>query len=66
MDEATKALCGLQIQEGLARATTPTSQAAIRALKVEDALLFLDQVKLEFFARPEIYNEFLEIMRVSD
>eukprot|EP00635_Sarcinochrysidales_sp_CCMP3193_P004794 CAMPEP_0118891748 /NCGR_PEP_ID=MMETSP1166-20130328/1635_1 /TAXON_ID=1104430 /ORGANISM="Chrysoreinhardia sp, Strain CCMP3193" /LENGTH=886 /DNA_ID=CAMNT_0006830423 /DNA_START=90 /DNA_END=2747 /DNA_ORIENTATION=- len=34
-----------------------------RELKVEDALLYLDQVKAEFGDRPEIYNEFLEIMK---
>lgn len=35
-----------------------------RELKVEDALLYLDQVKLEFGNRPRIYNEFLEIMKL--
>jgi len=34
-----------------------------RELKVEDALLYLDQVKLEFGDRPRIYNQFLEIMK---
>lgn len=34
-----------------------------RELKVEDALLYLDQVKLEFGEKPRIYNEFLEIMK---
>jgi len=34
-----------------------------RELKVEDALLYLDQVKVEFGDRPRIYNEFLEIMK---
>ena len=32
-------------------------------LKVEDALNYLDKVKLEFGDRPRIYNEFLEIMK---
>ena len=31
--------------------------------QVEDALLYLDQVKAEFGDEPEIYNEFLEIMK---
>jgi paired amphipathic helix protein Sin3a len=35
----------------------------MRELRVEDALLYLDQVKVEFFDRPEIYNEFLDIMK---
>jgi len=30
---------------------------------VEDALLYLDQVKVEFGDRPHIYNEFLDIMK---
>ena len=35
----------------------------IRELKVEDALHYLDQVKMEFSDKPAIYNEFLEIMK---
>lgn len=35
----------------------------MRPLKVEDALNYLDQVKLAFGDRPTIYNEFLEIMK---
>lgn len=34
-----------------------------RELKVEDALLYLDEVKNEFGERPRIYNEFLDIMK---
>ncbi|KAJ1419802.1 hypothetical protein B484DRAFT_400072 [Ochromonadaceae sp. CCMP2298] len=34
-----------------------------RELKVEDALLYLDQVKMEFSDKPQIYNEFLDIMK---
>jgi len=34
-----------------------------RELKVEDALLYMDQVKIEFGDHPHIYNEFLEIMK---
>ena len=34
-----------------------------RELKVEDALLYLDQVKVEFADKPQVYNEFLEIMK---
>jgi paired amphipathic helix protein Sin3a len=33
------------------------------ALRVEDALLYLDEVKREFGNRPRIYNEFLAIMK---
>ena len=35
----------------------------MRELRVEDALLYLDQVKMEFGDRPHIYNEFLDIMK---
>ncbi len=35
----------------------------MRELRVEDALMYLDQVKMEFGDRPNIYNEFLEIMK---
>ena len=38
-------------------------QKVLRELKVEDALLYLDQVKMEFGDKPEIYNEFLDIMK---
>jgi len=34
-----------------------------QALSVGDALLYLDQVKIEFSEKPEIYNEFLDIMK---
>lgn len=36
---------------------------AMRELRVEDALVYLDDVKREFGDRPRIYNEFLEIMK---
>ncbi len=39
------------------------ASGGIRPLKVEDALNYLDQVKLAFGDRPTIYNEFLEIMK---
>ena len=35
----------------------------MRELRVEDALMYLDQVKLEFGDRPQIYNQFLDIMK---
>ena len=35
----------------------------MRELRVEDALIYLDDVKREFGDRPRIYNEFLEIMK---
>ena len=35
----------------------------MRELRVEDALMYLDQVKMEFGDRPQIYKEFLDIMK---
>ena len=35
----------------------------MRELRVEDALMYLDQVKVVFGDRPQVYNEFLEIMK---
>ena len=34
-----------------------------RQLKVEDALAYLDQVKMTFEDKPEIYNQFLDLMK---
>jgi len=41
----------------------PTLAKVLRELKVEDALLYLDQVKMAFGDKPEIYNKFLDIMK---
>lgn len=41
----------------------PALAKVLRELKVEDALLYLDQVKVAFGDKPEIYNEFLDIMK---
>ena len=49
-----------------AAANPPTPQGppgGMRELRVEDALIYLDDVKREFGDRPRIYNEFLEIMK---
>ena len=32
-------------------------------MKVEDALSYLDQVKLQFGNQPQVYNDFLDIMK---
>lgn len=45
-----------------AHAPTPGQQQYQR-LKVEDALSYLDQVKLQFGNQPQVYNEFLDIMK---
>jgi paired amphipathic helix protein Sin3a len=41
----------------------PPPMGGMRELRVEDALLYLDDVKREFGDRPRVYNEFLAIMK---
>ncbi|EDO41458.1 predicted protein, partial [Nematostella vectensis] len=38
-------------------------QQQFQRLKVEDALSYLDQVKLQFGNQPQVYNHFLDIMK---
>ncbi|XP_053721872.1 paired amphipathic helix protein Sin3a-like [Synchiropus splendidus] len=38
-------------------------QSQFQRLKVEDALSYLDQVKLQFGHQPHVYNDFLDIMK---
>ncbi|XP_072937755.1 paired amphipathic helix protein Sin3a isoform X2 [Epargyreus clarus] len=38
-------------------------QAQFQRLKVEDALSYLDQVKYKFNTQPQVYNDFLDIMK---
>lgn len=40
--------------------TDPTTSVFF---KVEDALSYLDQVKLQFGNQPQVYNDFLDIMK---
>jgi paired amphipathic helix protein Sin3a len=39
------------------------SATAYRPLNVKDALTYLDQVKVQFQERPDVYNKFLDIMK---
>ncbi|XP_062846055.1 paired amphipathic helix protein Sin3a [Trichomycterus rosablanca] len=41
----------------------PTAGQQFQRLKVEDALSYLDQVKLQFGNQPQVYNDFLDIMK---
>jgi len=41
----------------------PPQPQPYRQLKVEDALAYLDQVKMKFEKQPHIYNKFLDIMK---
>ncbi|XP_051545084.1 SIN3 transcription regulator family member Aa [Myxocyprinus asiaticus] len=55
--------------QGHANAHPPTPSASAQGqqqfqrLKVEDALSYLDQVKLQFGSQPQVYNDFLDIMK---
>ncbi|KAL4622772.1 paired amphipathic helix protein Sin3a-like isoform X1 [Arapaima gigas] len=40
-----------------------SGQQHFQRLKVEDALSYLDQVKLQFGSQPQVYNDFLDIMK---
>lgn len=40
-----------------------TGQEKFQRLKVEDALSYLDQVKFKFGNQPQVYNDFLDIMK---
>lgn len=42
---------------------TPSGQEKFQRLKVEDALSYLDQVKYKFGNQPQVYNDFLDIMK---
>ena len=37
--------------------------AGYRPLNVNDALSYLDQVKVQFQTQPDVYNHFLDIMK---
>jgi len=43
--------------------TLPGSSQHFQRLKVEDALSYLDQVKYKFGTQPQVYNDFLDIMK---
>ncbi|KAL1419890.1 hypothetical protein MTO96_004643 [Rhipicephalus appendiculatus] len=52
-------------QSHATQAHTPQlhGQQQFQRLKVEDALSYLDQVKLRFGNQPQVYNDFLDIMK---
>ena len=50
---------------GLATAAAANQPPSFQRLKVEDALSYLDQVKFKFGTQPQVYNDFLDIMKVS-
>ena len=48
---------------GSTAAGAGTGSAQFTRLKVEDALSYLDQVKYKFGNQPQVYNDFLDIMK---
>lgn len=58
---------GNQVVQSHAHPTPPAApvqgQQQFQRLKVEDALSYLDQVKLQFGSQPQVYNDFLDIMK---
>ncbi|XP_037765859.1 paired amphipathic helix protein Sin3a isoform X5 [Chelonia mydas] len=58
---------GSQVVQSHAHPTPPAApvqgQQQFQRLKVEDALSYLDQVKLQFGSQPQVYNDFLDIMK---
>ena len=42
---------------------TPAPNGPVKGLTVENAIAYLDKIKLKFHDRPEIYNQFLDIMK---
>lgn len=47
----------------LTSAQHQSQQQQFQRLKVEDALSYLDQVKFKFGSQPQVYNDFLDIMK---
>ncbi|KAM9754570.1 SIN3 transcription regulator family member Aa isoform 1-T1 [Menidia menidia] len=58
---------GPSVMSGHSHTAAPQASAPghqqFQRLKVEDALSYLDQVKLQFGNQPQVYNDFLDIMK---
>ncbi|XP_031694706.1 paired amphipathic helix protein Sin3a-like isoform X3 [Anarrhichthys ocellatus] len=57
---------GPSVLSGHSHTAAPQASAQgqqFQRLKVEDALSYLDQVKLQFGNQPQVYNDFLDIMK---
>ncbi|XP_034005176.1 SIN3 transcription regulator family member Aa isoform X2 [Trematomus bernacchii] len=57
---------GPSVMSGHSHTAAPLASAQgqqFQRLKVEDALSYLDQVKLQFGNHPQVYNDFLDIMK---
>jgi hypothetical protein len=53
------------IQSGASMGGGGGGNPSFQRLKVEDALSYLDQVKFKFGNQPQVYNDFLDIMKVN-
>lgn len=54
----------VNVQQNMSSITPQTAgQEKFQRLKVEDALSYLDQVKYKFGNQPQVYNDFLDIMK---
>lgn len=51
------------LQGSLQGQAQPQQHQQFQRLKVEDALSYLDQVKFKFGNQPQVYNDFLDIMK---
>ncbi|XP_013119117.2 uncharacterized protein LOC106096081 isoform X2 [Stomoxys calcitrans] len=61
--QATGGGQGTTISSGPSSTPQPGQPGAPPRLKVEDALSYLDQVKYQYADQPQIYNNFLDIMK---
>ncbi|BFZ55914.1 Transcriptional regulatory protein sin3 [Savitreella phatthalungensis] len=50
-------------QQAVVQAAQRAADAGYRPLNVKDALSYLDQVKIQFYDQPDVYNRFLDIMK---
>ena len=57
------ATSGITTGGGSVAGVAGTGSAQFTRLKVEDALSYLDQVKYKFGNQPQVYNDFLDIMK---
>ena len=53
----------MAIDTSLGRADQQNVDSSYRPLNVKDALSYLEQVKVQFSSRPDVYNHFLDIMK---
>lgn len=52
-----------QAKSDVVQAAQRAAEAGYRPLNVKDALSYLDQVKIQFYDQPDVYNKFLDIMK---